>query len=829
MNIDELLIFEQTRTLILLTAVKVRAAIMNQVSYSSKQITSLRNRVIRVKDRKILEKITLMFFGFILLIIQISSDASFPLSIAGFPLVIIQMRKIMINYVEIRKIKKLRNILDNPRSRENRAALDEIIGRHSNQQLQINIDVRMITEKKEFIENIGYLTFLILIFLCYEKDLNLTPCCIVGVFSFVQRFLWLKYLKSEYDNYYKICILILKALINMAIFNFFLRFDEKIDWKWEAIFWPLYIICSLSLIFSVSSALICAGSILASVLSIIKFIKILNVKEGENEPMKYQLGLFPSAYLFGLIILTILNFGYLQQWLIDNVFKQKSLLSQQIRDPNNRIRNEIEEQIQETPRYLMLISGSYFKTLKQYSIDMYRQIKKITNKGSKTIQVQPESPNLQQKSLDPKKKQKQTTIFEKFGISNQVKIMSIKQTKMKLDKKKINKNKTKTERLRSTKDIFLDDNVCFSEIDEMQQNRLIQQQRQQRARPYLNDERILNQVSFDTRDQTLVTTLDKHQLLDTIKQTIDYKQQFKNINKNNLNSRQDLFNTLGAQKQYLVMDKKSIYIDTYKKFKDDPDAFKSVFKRRLSATEFTHHPPNIKEQMIKAKQELRKKLQGQNSATKDGKNTQSGVCDKQEELKKECVICLSGVADAVIMNCGHGGLCFDCGQKLTMSKQEQRCHLCRKKIKLILKIDLNRISGQFVPILYYLDLRGNLPEIKQIKRKDNKKPVIDLESVQFTINDEILSDDSRIHIHQFQSLDLSNAFENTQVRNLLNRSNSFEMQQRYYDEELQMPRGDAIDDIQLRTIESIDDQLNMTNINIINNMQTLVANSNTNR
>jgi len=27
---------------------------------------------------------------------------------------------------------------------------------------------------------------------------------------------------------------------------------------------------------------------------------------------------------------------------------------------------------------------------------------------------------------------------------------------------------------------------------------------------------------------------------------------------------------------------------------------------------------------------------------------------------KECVVCMSDVADGVIMPCGHGGICYDC-------------------------------------------------------------------------------------------------------------------------------------------------------------------------
>jgi hypothetical protein len=31
------------------------------------------------------------------------------------------------------------------------------------------------------------------------------------------------------------------------------------------------------------------------------------------------------------------------------------------------------------------------------------------------------------------------------------------------------------------------------------------------------------------------------------------------------------------------------------------------------------------------------------------------------QKKRECIICITKAADAVIMLCGHGGLCFDCG------------------------------------------------------------------------------------------------------------------------------------------------------------------------
>jgi hypothetical protein len=31
---------------------------------------------------------------------------------------------------------------------------------------------------------------------------------------------------------------------------------------------------------------------------------------------------------------------------------------------------------------------------------------------------------------------------------------------------------------------------------------------------------------------------------------------------------------------------------------------------------------------------------------------------------KECLVCFIEISDGVIMNCGHGGLCYECGVKL---------------------------------------------------------------------------------------------------------------------------------------------------------------------
>lgn len=32
-----------------------------------------------------------------------------------------------------------------------------------------------------------------------------------------------------------------------------------------------------------------------------------------------------------------------------------------------------------------------------------------------------------------------------------------------------------------------------------------------------------------------------------------------------------------------------------------------------------------------------------------------------EFLKKNCLICFANKPDAVLLNCGHGGICYECG------------------------------------------------------------------------------------------------------------------------------------------------------------------------
>ena len=52
-----------------------------------------------------------------------------------------------------------------------------------------------------------------------------------------------------------------------------------------------------------------------------------------------------------------------------------------------------------------------------------------------------------------------------------------------------------------------------------------------------------------------------------------------------------------------------------------------------------------------------------------------------------CIICFEKLANAVIMNCGHGGICYDCGKSILESSL-QVCHLCREPLLFVLQMDL---------------------------------------------------------------------------------------------------------------------------------------------
>eukprot|EP01017_Pseudomicrothorax_dubius_P007734 TRINITY_DN12442_c0_g1_i1.p1 TRINITY_DN12442_c0_g1~~TRINITY_DN12442_c0_g1_i1.p1 ORF type:complete len:227 (-),score=39.45 TRINITY_DN12442_c0_g1_i1:124-804(-) len=62
----------------------------------------------------------------------------------------------------------------------------------------------------------------------------------------------------------------------------------------------------------------------------------------------------------------------------------------------------------------------------------------------------------------------------------------------------------------------------------------------------------------------------------------------------------------------------------------------------------------------------------------------------------QCCVCFDKPADSVYLECGHGGLCFDCAVDIWKSTNE--CYLCRKEIQQVLQLDLQALEGKIVKV-----------------------------------------------------------------------------------------------------------------------------------
>lgn len=124
---------------------------------------------------------------------------------------------------------------------------------------------------------------------------------------------------------------------------------------------------------------------------------------------------------------------------------------------------------------------------------------------------------------------------------------------------------------------------------------------------------------------------------------------------------------------------------------DNPPFHKEHIKRTNSARLLPQNPlsdfkeENFSEQNEPIEQYEEEKLE----SIKEEENQ-----DKEEPLKKEpsqkepstCLICFDKNSNAVIMDCGHGGICYDCC--IAMWQKNQGCYLCRKPILQVLQVEI---------------------------------------------------------------------------------------------------------------------------------------------
>ena len=61
-----------------------------------------------------------------------------------------------------------------------------------------------------------------------------------------------------------------------------------------------------------------------------------------------------------------------------------------------------------------------------------------------------------------------------------------------------------------------------------------------------------------------------------------------------------------------------------------------------------------------------------------------------------CLICFENSPDSVFMDCGHGGVCYNCATDIF--KKTGECYLCRRAIKQVLLLDLKSKDGNFIKV-----------------------------------------------------------------------------------------------------------------------------------
>ena len=66
--------------------------------------------------------------------------------------------------------------------------------------------------------------------------------------------------------------------------------------------------------------------------------------------------------------------------------------------------------------------------------------------------------------------------------------------------------------------------------------------------------------------------------------------------------------------------------------------------------------------------------------------------------EKDCCICFDCNPDAVIMECGHGGICYECGKQI-LASELRVCHLCREDITYVLKMDLKTVYSNYIKVV----------------------------------------------------------------------------------------------------------------------------------
>ena len=173
--------------------------------------------------------------------------------------------------------------------------------------------------------------------------------------------------------------------------------------------------------------------------------------------------------------------------------------------------------------------------------------------------------------------------------------------------------------------------------------------------------------------------------------------------------------------QYSILILQLRFSESY--FKKISDVAESLFKRNEnsdindSAKKSIREPQTLNESSAKidlsigeqnfAKEKSFPYTFRQSKSAKDVCSNQNKITTIQNNNIKNsdsCSICLTSEADGVLMDCGHGAICFKCG--LTILKTICKCHLCRKPIIQVLKIDTKFCQDDLLKVLDAADLNN---------------------------------------------------------------------------------------------------------------------------
>ena len=115
-----------------------------------------------------------------------------------------------------------------------------------------------------------------------------------------------------------------------------------------------------------------------------------------------------------------------------------------------------------------------------------------------------------------------------------------------------------------------------------------------------------------------------------------------------------------------------------------------------------------------AKGEPKKETEDSGTERIDGPTVTKGELNVIKQIRNTdystCSLCFDKSANAVLMECGHGGICDKCGERLL--KGGSKCHLCRAPVALVLIIDPDYKCEGFIKVIKSIDNESSRKNVR---------------------------------------------------------------------------------------------------------------------